>query len=520
MAYIIMVLNLFLLLSLFCVSAQGYSSSNTLGQRDFPHYFGPQFPLVKYSKNSSEYTFKDDREMLNYFNSRISPELFMLKEFMDKEYFRGHSCPDDVYKNNYDYISYLYRLINLSYLFENLRAYEYTAKQFKIAKICQFNWSDELKKCKPKTIDMKNFKRNASSIARVLGPVHVPFNKSKSGATSDWISSFNKSKMTNVVQYRLASYCRNKSCGKIDRGVLENALTDICNEDINRFQMICSEVDRNYGVSEIPELFNAISQSNALRNISDVDNAQGCLKRYIIQNKSKEARNSQFIKPFSLLYEQKMEENDLQGRLFSLGAMKEFSRKGIVDIFETARVTDTKSVKIIKVIKKSVVPKFEIIKLPKFVKAKRVKKKKIIKKVIVKPKKKLVSSFLSSVNFRRRFKLDLLNIDMGKFKYDYLFTVTRKKILDPVVARFGRYKVLKEMKKHDNLGGKKAPIPLTYIKYLVESRSDQLLFNLINVIGGDFYVLNDIDKAIKVPTKIRLYNSDKSNYQWQIVILE
>ena len=38
--------------------------------------------------------------------------------------------------------------------------------------------------------------------------------------------------------------------------------------------------------------------------------------------------------------EQKIEQNDLQGRLFSLGAMKEFSRKGIADIFEALTAAD------------------------------------------------------------------------------------------------------------------------------------------------------------------------------------
>jgi hypothetical protein len=515
-----MVLRISLIFILLSFSFLGYSKSNTLGERNFSHYFGPQFPLVQYSKYSSVHTFKDDREKLNYFNSKISPELFMLKDFIDKEYFIGHTCPDNIYEKNYNYISYLYRLINLSYLFENLRAYEYTAKQFKLKKICQFSWIDEVKKCEPKTVDMQSFKKNVSSIVKVLGPIHVDFDKSKSRTTTTWLNNFNKRKMTDVVQYRLASYCVQSNCDQLDKHNLGKALSNICQTDLNNFHKICSEKDRNYGVSEIPELYNAISQSNAMRNIIGYDNGQGCLKRYIIQNKANESRNTHYIKPFSLLYEQKLEENNLQGRIFSLGAMKEFSKKGIVDIFEkklTSKV-NLASKKII--VKKSSVQKFEIIKLPKFVKKKRTKKKIVVKKLPKILKKKSISSFLASVNFRQRFNLDRLDIDMSKFKYDYLFTVTRKNSLDPVVVRFGRFKVLQDMKKHDKLGEIKAPIPLIYVKYLVETRSDQLLFNLVNVIGSDFYVLNDIDKNIKTPTKIKIFNNEKSNYQWQIVILK
>lgn len=506
-----------LILSTFVFNVYGAN----LGEKNFSHYYGPNFPLVQFSKYSNKYTFKDDRDKENLINQQISSELFSLKNFFEAEYFFGYSCPDKIYKENYKYIEYLFRLVNLSYLFESLRTYEFTSKQFKANNICQIDWKKEFNSCQPKSQEMKSFVKNATSISSVLGPVIVPFSTTRKDVLNQWVTDYNNNKLSDITQYRIHSHCLVNDCRITKPSDVASLVSSICQNDLSQFQRICSEVDRGFGVSSIPELFNAVSHSNAIRNIDQTGHAQGCVKRYISQNKVNEESRINFKNSFSLLYEEKSEDKDLQGRLFSIGAMREFTEKGISDLFSKKPKSVAKKVKKKKNNRVQNPPQFEIIELPKFVKIK--KPKKIKKKT--KPLKKAEpvfsgSSFLKAVLFREKFKLERLNLDMSKFRYDYLFTVSRARSLAPVVERFGKYKVLEQMKKSDALGSSKAPIPLIYIKFLIEESLDQLLFNITNVIGNEFYIINDIDENIKSPTRISLLNNRSTYYKWQIVILE
>ena len=517
-----MVLRLSSFIVVILLSVSTSANRGQLGEKKFDLYYGPEFPLVEFTKRNTKHSFKDEREKEKYFQNKISSELFFMQDFFDNEYLVGSSCPDEAYYANKSYIHYLYRLLQLSYTFEGIRTFESLTKQFKLKNSCIQNWEKQFNACLPKSTEMKDFKKIGASISKVMEPVHVSFESTKKEYLNNWLRQLNTNVHVDFAQMRIQSYCDQFTCEKINIKNLNKVLNSICEQDLRRFQNLCSENDRSYGVSEIPELFSALTLSNALRNFESAEFSSGCLKRFVSENKYREVRQPQLERPFSFLYEQKLNDVHIQGRLFSLGALQEFTRKGITDIFKVAKKKEEP--KQVTATPKQVMtlapPTFEIIELPKFVK-KTKKKKKIVKK---KKKKKVntgpkYSSFHQAVEFRKKFNLDSLTLDMERFKYDYLFTITIKEKLDPIVKKFGRFQALSEMKKHDSLGAKKAPVPLVYIKYLIEQNSDQLLFNLINVIGEKFYILNDIDKGIKEPVRIKLYNNEQSKYRWQIEIL-
>ena len=153
---------------------------------------------------------------------------------------------------------------------------------------------------------------------------------------------------------------------------------------------------------------------------------------------------------------------------------------------------------------------------PKKEKEKTSKKRVVVKK---KPKK---SHFLISAQALEEFSMDRVDIDMLKFRYDYLFNSKMLDYLEQQMPKFFSREGLEEMKNFDSLGSKKGPVPLLFIKYLIENDKHQGLFNLIDVIGDQFYVRNNIDDESIANENdfVRLeFRGDAATAFWQLSIV-
>jgi uncharacterized protein (DUF2249 family) len=73
------------------------------------------------------------------------------------------------------------------------------------------------------------------------------------------------------------------------------------------------------------------------------------------------------------------------------------------------------------------------------------------------------------------------------------------------------------MKIEQKLGSKDLPLLLLYLKFLIEFKRHGALYNMINILGNKFYVLNDLDDD-PTPYLIELKNEQKTNWNWQIYI--
>ena len=83
---------------------------------------------------------------------------------------------------------------------------------------------------------------------------------------------------------------------------------------------------------------------------------------------------------------------------------------------------------------------------------------------------------------------------------------------------FKTRKALTNMKKIGHLGEKKQPVPLLLIKFLIERKEHQGLYNVLAVLGNEFYVVNDIEnKKRSIP--IRLINNMSTGNKWQLILL-
>jgi hypothetical protein len=493
-----------------------YGSEADHGESNFEHYYGPTDPQLKINLYNNNLIFKEQYDEEFYLNSKVQNELFYLENFLDVELSIGLYCPEVEFVKTEKYYAYLVRLLTISYLFEAIREYEFSATQLGGAEKCRMNWGKQFSMCRPKSNDMKVFLKNSKFILKTLEDVIVPFEISTTSKKKEWIKNLKAGKFEYLSQYRVSQTCLNQSCPQVSLSNVNQSMNQICEEELSLFQSICSEEDNVFGGSYISQIFPLLARSSALRALHIKQYEKGCLKRYIEMNRKRERQYLPLKNIYSFFYSKFLDKGTQfeRGRFFAVGALKEFQDKGLGSIFK-------EEVKKIKIASKKIntnraEPKFEVITLPKF------EKKKIIKPVVV--KKKVVkekikkSTFLIASIFRKKFDLDKVEVDMEKLKYDYVFTLEQERSFKPVVERFSSQKSLKDMYTFDKLGTSKAPIPLKFVKFLIDKEMHQGLFNIIQVLGDTFHVKNDIDKNIKTLEQITITNDQTTNFKWTIVI--
>jgi hydroxymethylglutaryl-CoA reductase len=80
---------------------------------------------------------------------------------------------------------------------------------------------------------------------------------------------------------------------------------------------------------------------------------------------------------------------------------------------------------------------------------------------------------------------------------------------------------LTEMMTYDKLGSKEGPVPLLFLKFMIDMQEHTGMYNLITILGDEFYVSNEIDSEFKTePEKIKILNNEATSRQWQIYILK
>jgi hypothetical protein len=515
-----MVLKKNILLGILLVCTYVAAGDYEYGESDFRHYYGSNNPVIEFNHKNRSLYFVDDYQKELYVNSLIQNELFSLGTFFESEFSTGIHCPQNQLAKSHAYYRYLNRVLITSYLFEAIRKYEYTSRKMGHNNSCLVDWKKKFSKCQPKSKRMKSFVKNILLTVKDVKQIVVPFEHSKRSEQNEWFEKFKLKNYSTLTQYRLDQYCLNNNCMSINPKNLNKSLSLICNEDLRLLQDVCSEEDQLFGTSYVPESYELLSNASAIRAVlSDAYN-KGCLKRFIYVNRKRERKHTALQTIFTYLYSdyKSLDQSENKGQLFNLGALEEFFDKGLVNVFQDKKTAQSKKISLSnKLLPK---PKFTAIELPKIPKSKRIKRK--IKKV-AKPKfvnKPKTSSFLVSSQFRRKFDLEKVKINMDKFRFDYVFTLQQNKDFAPVVKTFSSHKSLKDMFELDKLGSKKAPIPLTFIKFLIDKEMHQGLYNMINILGDTFHIKNDIDLNVKTLELISIRNDQSTRFRWQIAVLK
>lgn len=485
-----------------------------LGEQNFEHYYGPGYPYFFKDTKFGKTVFEEQKWFNQYPYNSIGLELYNLKEFL-KDLNTAGLCPNEELAQHTEYIRYLYRMSALSYMSELFFMMEEESKKMNLGKVCEVSINELLNTCKPKSKDMELFIKSSSILSRSFTPFVPPYNFEFEKYFKNWSKSGK-----GPVAKRLLSRCSNRSCFD-SKAKLKNLFQQSCEQDKKLFTRICSERDELYGISYVDQLFHVISYGDVMKVFNDNGNARGCLARYTSVMRDRERFEPNFYRVFPLIFEHlKKEGLELGGRLFPAGSLRVFVKEGLDEIFIEKKVQAKKIAK--------VQPKKEVELAPlapeplkKVLQPMKQKKKAPEKKVIVK-KKPRKTHFLISAQALEEFSLDRVDIDMLKFRYDYLFNSKMLDYLEKQMPKFFSREGLEEMKNFDKLGSQKGPVPLLFIKYLVENDKHQGLFNLIDVIGDQFYVRNNIDdeSIANENDLVRLeYKGDAATPFWQLSIV-
>lgn len=506
-----------LVLSFFFYGTNVLAKKSELGELPKNNYYGPHLPLFKVDRTNNNYISEDDYFEKWYFQSKMEKEFFILDEYFSGEFLNAHYCPESFIAKYEEYYRYLVRLLTISYIYEANKEYLFTAKQMGYENTCRIDWVKTFNTCKPKSNEMKGFVNNVKHFFPNIKEQIVPFELTKHAQKQDWLDKFNRGKVENLTQARLFVWMDSQK-DKTDASIanLQKKLQSICDEDKKMLVKICTEEDSLYGLSSYLEVYSLLSRSNAMSWMEPTEYQLGCLRRYIKENASKEVRFSPFESIFSFIYSKKIQLKAAfeQGDLFIYGAFKEFIDKGLKEIF--AKKSVVRPVKQEVKIVKDVPPKIEEINLPLV----RKNKSKTSSKIVVTAKENMQrqTSFKSASDLRAVEDLDEVYVDMEKFHFDYVFTREQQARFDSFVIKFSSQKSLREMKKDDGLGLKKAPIPLKFLKYLIDKEMHKGLFNIIHVLGEKFFVLNDIDPGNEL-SFVSLHNAKETGFKWQLRII-
>lgn len=479
-----------------------------MGQKDFGSYYDAFDPDISSTSTFNNLKLQTNEKNKSYLESFISRELLYEKIDVFNNIMESSICSNADLSVAKDYFRFSHRLLAMSYLYEAISAFDYTQKKLGQDNTCNNDLKSALKSCYPKTIDMKNFIVNLKVYNRYEKTKYLDAKYSVKSFNENFENGFSEGKYSDLLHYRLKNKPEN----------IKTAIKKVCKDDSELFQLICNEQDSMYGMSEVFESYNLLNQSNVFNYLEGKINISGCLKRYKKEMVYLEKKYNVIKSIFPYLYQSLNVSNNKTGPVFKLGTLREFTDKGLSLYEERIGVAILKKkkpvVKEVKLFVEKVITKEVIKEMATNVGAKNPK---------IDPPQKVKldtkSEFLKSKEYLKSNSLESIPLNMEDFKYDYLITLKLKDTLDQKLAYFLIRKNLQRLKDQDFFGSQKAPVPLIFVKYMIDYDKHKDLFTLIDILGDKFYTMNDIDKNDPNPiSSIKLENNIKTNFKWQIVL--
>lgn len=499
----------------------------SLGEQDFTEYSGPLDPAIvkkKYSKN----LFFDDLIRKKYLENNTNPQLFSLIDFITTDLSYDARCPNFQLEKNLSYIRYLYRLISISYLFENLKELWVDSYNLGFGNFCGLEWKKTFGHCRAVTADMANF------VKRIEGKHLKDFSKlrlkrMKQSAREDWIKKFRaKKKNLTVTEARINLFCENNGieCKTIDKDTLKFAFQLSCTQDEYTLINICSGYDSLYGMSNVKETYDLLVKSEAFKYIDQEGHGKECLKRYSRIFKEKEIPSDVLATIFPKVAKLMKEDKRiyLQGSLFISGSFKQFDAKGLEgflfpkDQEKSREIRDREKElsKNLAKIKRPEVVEEEVFILKNPTSANLNKLALSIKAKSPNRKKRREPQFKKMEMKRFLIGADKVPIDMAAFKRDFIFNRKLKEDTLQKIQAYVQRDILEKLKTTEGYGTFKNPFSLVFLKYLLDTGAETGLENILKLYKGRLYVLNDLIG----PRKLSYIELKKLDLGWQIFILK
>lgn len=483
------------------------------GEKLTPLFFGKSEPFGKLDTYHNQFLFDEDLFAKDYSFYYTETNLLDLKKTFSKLN-QSFQCSDKDFNTYKDYIGYLFRISALSLLDSNLKSFSDNAQSIGWGEDCDYDLKKLLNNCKPKTSMMEFFKQSSKHIAKKRKDFILKYNVLPAEERKKWFLNFDASKFNNQVKSNLTSYCSGQ-CNENSK----KHYRQMCSDQKSLFIAICNEEDKLFGASQITELYYTIIFSQAIRELSNtVYNFKGCIQRYRTYFKGKESIPDSLLMAISNSYHFNRKTQAPTGDLFDISSIKSFLDMGVDSLFDK----EEKKVAIRSVEKKKITVKLKpkiIETIEKKIEKIKVENKKIAVKAKTKRSEPVYSYFYSSFLNMQKLGLDRLILDMNKLKTDYIFSPRIKDLMMKKMYVFTKMETIKRMKVNEFLGSKEAPVPVLFLKYLIDTEAHRGLFNIVSILGNNFFVINDIDDLKqKAIVKIFLF-FDESENQWQLNLL-
>jgi hypothetical protein len=489
-------------------------SEGYLGEKRLDSYSDRGQPLVFQDLYQGKMAFEDELFYQNYFQNYIFNREKDVNFFLKSELNGAMVCSNELMSEHFDELRYSYRLITLSYLLEGQWHMNMVSKGFLQNKGCNFDFDQFIDKCRPQSAEMKKFvgllKKHRPKYEETLPKTYNKY---------DWWKDYSKKNFKYYSHYRVNENC----AGKCDQNSMESNFKKSCEQDEVLMNLICSEMDEVYGVSESPDAYNLLGLSNIINTFNKEGEALGCLRRFSMVMAHKEVKYPILPSLFTTLRAhllKQYQERFLQGRVFFYGSGKEFEEKGLSNLYVMEQPLKIADLETDEPVVPVIVPK-EIEKEKPKVVVKPTPTPVAIKKEIVEISGPVKSAFLQAAEFRQTQNSNSVEVDMLKLKYDYVFTLNMINNLSSKLSKFMGRDALTEMVKFDKLGSKDGPVPLLFLKFMIDMQEHTGLYNLVNIVGSEFYVSNEIDAEFKTKVeRIKIVNNESTGRQWQIYVLK
>lgn len=516
--------TLFVYALLFIGTGRADDYAYRYGQHDFQLYSGPLYPDFQVREADNKLIFLSEHLQRRYFELLISQEFFDLADYFEEAQ-KLESCPNELINRHFELIRYLYRITFLSALDLFLEDLRYTTRGLRFEKKCDYDVHTLLSSCSPQSVRMKTFLEQTKQFEKRIDaqgflPKDAPTSFQKSWMENEKDELVQTSLTRAFVEQSHESALKLKGERQID--ALQLQLSAACAESKKLFTKICSERDEFYASADSVAAYRlALSFTAFSRKLTPQDRG-GCLMRFGQLMQGKESSSTFLTSLLDLIYERKSQMfSDRTPRLSAVGILSEYRPDELVSFVKTDQQTSPSPKEAKKSVQKPLAP-LAPQDLPVFTRPRPEVAKDQVEQAPIKmgpaaPK----THFLRMSELRREFGLDKVKIDMERFAYDYVFNSKMRAFLDDKLEMFFQRKALEEMKQFDGLGTVKGPVPLLFVKYLIERKQYQGLFNLIDVVGERFYIQNGMDdKTYQVPSEyIRLQYVQGPLSGWQIYIL-
>jgi hypothetical protein len=509
---LVQLLVLFLSLSLHAKVDRVHSESY-LGEKNLGSYSERYQPLIFQDIYQGKVSFEDELFFQNFFQPYLFQKEGDYSFFLRSELNGGMNCSNELLSEHFDDIRFSYRLITLSYLLESQWHMKLISDHFRLKNGCNFDLKSWVKSCKPKSVEMNKFVDRLDKYMPRYEESMSPLYKKE-----EWLKELRKQDYKWYSHYRVNQECK----GNCSEETLPNNFKNICENDQKVMSLICSEMDEVYGLSMNRDAYYLLGLSNIINTYNKRGEAMGCLRRFSEVMAHKEVRFdvlNQLFPSLQTFLRQKYQERFLQGRVFFFGSGKEFEEKGLQDLYvkdqplKIEKVAD--EVKVTKV----EAPKKEEVKAE--TKAAEVAVAEDKKESMREIRNAIKSAFLQAAEIRAQSDLDRVEVDMMKLKYDYVFSLNMINTLSERLKTFMTREALAEMMAYDKLGTKEGPVPLLFLKYMIDMQEHHGLWNIISVLGDKFYVSNEIDASFTPDAQlVQLVNNASTGNQWQFFILK